>query len=102
VLEVYCAAYTLQEILTYKSDDTVGCVKTYGYIVKGENITKPGVPESFRVLMKELQSLGLDVKIMDEHDNEIDMQDNEDDDVVERKVDLQQKEAPQSQKEITD
>ncbi|RIO54549.1 hypothetical protein BUZ85_21195, partial [Mammaliicoccus sciuri] len=96
------AAYTLQEILTYKSDDTVGRVKTYESIVKGENITKPGVPESFRVLMKELQSLGLDVKIMDEHDNEIDMQDNEDDDVVERKVDLQQKDAPQSQKEVTD
>ncbi|MGE7364241.1 hypothetical protein ACQKKJ_12665, partial [Staphylococcus cohnii] len=95
-------AYTLQEILTYKSDDTVGRVKTYESIVKGENITKPGVPESFRVLMKELQSLGLDVKIMDEHDNEIDMQDNEDEDAVERKVDLQQKEAPQSQKEITD
>ena len=101
-LEAYGAAYTLQEILTYKSDDTVGRVKTYESIVKGENITKPGVPESFRVLMKELQSLGLDVKIMDEHDNEIDMQDNEDEDAVERKVDLQQKEAPQSQKEITD
>ncbi|WP_436867762.1 DNA-directed RNA polymerase subunit beta [Staphylococcus shinii] len=101
-LEAYGAAYTLQEILTYKSDDTVGRVKTYESIVKGENITKPGVPESFRVLMKELQSLGLDVKIMDEHDNEIDMQDNEDDDVVERKVDLQQKDAPQSQKEVTD
>src|SRR5699024_4560566 len=92
-LEAYGAAYTLQEILTYKSDDTVGRVKTYESIVKGENITKPGVPESFRVLMKELQSLGLDVKIMDEH---------EDEDVVERKVDLQQKETPQSQKEITD
>ena len=101
-LEAYGAAYTLQEILTYKSDDTVGRVKTYESIVKGENITKPGVPESFRVLMKELQSLGLDVKIMDEHDNEIDMQDNEEEDVVERKVDLQQKDAPQSQKEVTD
>jgi len=101
-LEAYGAAYTLQEILTYKSDDTVGRVKTYESIVKGENIIKPGVPESFRVLMKELQSLGLDVKIMDEHDNEIDMQDNEDEDAVERKVDLQQKGAPQSQKEITD
>src|SRR5699024_1003870 len=101
-LEAYGAAYTLQEILTYKSDDTVGRVKTYESIVKGENITKPGVPESFRVLMKELQSLGLEVKIMDEHDNEIDMQDNEDEDAVERKVDLQQKGAPQSQKEITD
>ena len=90
-LEAYGAAYTLQEILTYKSDDTVGRVKTYESIVKGENISKPSVPESFRVLMKELQSLGLDVKIMDEHDNEIDMHDTEDEDVVERKVDLQQK-----------
>ncbi|MBF7023368.1 DNA-directed RNA polymerase subunit beta [Staphylococcus kloosii] len=101
-LEAYGAAYTLQEILTYKSDDTVGRVKTYESIVKGENITKPSVPESFRVLMKELQSLGLDVKIMDEHDNEIDMHDNEDEDATERKVDLQQKDAPESQKEITD
>ncbi|MEB8124988.1 DNA-directed RNA polymerase subunit beta [Staphylococcus succinus] len=101
-LEAYGAAYTLQEILTYKSDDTVGRVKTYEAIVKGENIAKPGVPESFRVLMKELQSLGLDVKIMDEHDNEIDMHDTEEEEVVERKVDLQQKEAPESQKEITD
>ena len=101
-LEAYGAAYTLQEILTYKSDDTVGRVKTYESIVKGENISKPSVPESFRVLMKELQSLGLDVKIMDEHDNEIDMHDTEDEDVVERKVDLQQKDAPESQKEITD
>ncbi|WP_341636548.1 DNA-directed RNA polymerase subunit beta [Staphylococcus casei] len=101
-LEAYGAAYTLQEILTYKSDDTVGRVKTYEAIVKGENIAKPGVPESFRVLMKELQSLGLDVKIMDEHDNEIDMHDTEEEEVVERKVDLQQKDAPESQKEITD
>ncbi|MCU5746683.1 DNA-directed RNA polymerase subunit beta [Staphylococcus sp. SQ8-PEA] len=97
-LEAYGAAYTLQEILTYKSDDTVGRVKTYESIVKGENITKPSVPESFRVLMKELQSLGLDVKIMDEHNNEIDMHDNEDEEVAERKVDLQQKSAPESQK----
>ncbi|MDU3145998.1 DNA-directed RNA polymerase subunit beta, partial [Staphylococcus sp.] len=64
-LEAYGAAYTLQEILTYKSDDTVGRVKTYESIVKGENISRPSVPESFRVLMKELQSLGLDVKVMD-------------------------------------
>ena len=61
--EAYGAAYTLQEILTYKSDDTVGRVKTYESIVKGENISRPSVPESFRVLMKELQSLGLDVKL---------------------------------------
>lgn len=101
-LEAYGAAYTLQEILTYKSDDTVGRVKTYEAIVKGENISKPSVPESFRVLMKELQSLGLDVKVMDEQDNEIEMADVDDEDVVERKVDLQQKDAPESQKETTD
>ncbi|WP_239719759.1 MULTISPECIES: DNA-directed RNA polymerase subunit beta [unclassified Mammaliicoccus] len=87
-LEAYGAAYTLQEILTYKSDDTVGRVKTYESIVKGENIPKPGVPESFRVLMKELQSLGLDVKVMDEHDNEIEMRDLEDEEMMDKKVDL--------------
>ncbi|HCZ6204414.1 TPA: DNA-directed RNA polymerase subunit beta [Staphylococcus aureus] len=101
-LEAYGAAYTLQEILTYKSDDTVGRVKTYEAIVKGENISRPSVPESFRVLMKELQSLGLDVKVMDEQDNEIEMTDVDDDDVVERKVDLQQNDAPETQKEVTD
>lgn len=101
-LEAYGAAYTLQEILTYKSDDTVGRVKTYESIVKGENISRPSVPESFRVLMKELQSLGLDVKVMDEHDNEIEMADVDDEDAAERKVDLQQKSAPESQKETTD
>src|SRR5699024_3943169 len=78
-LEAYGAAYTLQEILTYKSDDTVGRVKTYVAIVKGDNIPKPGVPESFRVLMKELQSLGLDVNILDENDEEIEMRDTEED-----------------------
>lgn len=87
-LEAYGAAYTLQEILTYKSDDTVGRVKTYEAIVKGDNIPKPGVPESFRVLMKELQSLGLDVKVMDEYDNEIEMRDLEDEDMMDKKVDL--------------
>ncbi|GAB3055926.1 DNA-directed RNA polymerase subunit beta [Salinicoccus sesuvii] len=79
-LEAYGAAYTLQEILTVKSDDTVGRVKTYEAIVKGENVPKPGVPESFRVLMKELQSLGLDVNILDENDDEIEMRDTEEDD----------------------
>jgi DNA-directed RNA polymerase subunit beta len=78
-LEAYGAAYTLQEILTVKSDDTVGRVKTYESIVKGENVPKPGVPESFRVLMKELQSLGLNVNILDEDDVEVDMHDTEDD-----------------------
>jgi DNA-directed RNA polymerase, beta subunit/140 kD subunit len=80
-LEAYGAAYTLQEILTVKSDDTVGRVKTYEAIVKGENLPKPGVPESFRVLMKELQSLGLDVSIMDENDEEIELRDTEDDEM---------------------
>lgn len=79
-LEAYGAAYTLQEILTVKSDDTVGRVKTYEAIVKGENVPKPGVPESFRVLMKELQSLGLDVNILDDQDEEVEMRDTEEDD----------------------
>ena len=74
-LEAYGAAYTLQEILTYKSDDTNGRVKTYEAIVKGENIPRPGVPESFRVLMKELQALGMDFRVMDKDDNEVDMGD---------------------------
>ncbi|WP_179395793.1 DNA-directed RNA polymerase subunit beta [Lacticaseibacillus absianus] len=83
-LEAYGAAYTLQEILTYKSDDVVGRVKTYEAIVKGEPIPKPGVPESFRVLVKELQSLGLDMKVLDTDKNEIELRDmdDEDDDVV--------------------
>ena len=68
-LEAYGAAYTLQEILTIKSDDVVGRVKTYEAIVKGENVPEPGVPESFKVLIKELQSLGLDVRLYS-HDNE--------------------------------
>ncbi|MDQ0157008.1 DNA-directed RNA polymerase subunit beta [Robertmurraya andreesenii] len=79
-LEAYGAAYTLQEILTVKSDDVVGRVKTYEAIVKGENVPEPGVPESFRVLMKELQSLGLDVKILSGDEKEIEMRDLEDDD----------------------
>ena len=70
-LEAYGAAYTLQEILTVKSDDVVGRVKTYEAIIKGDNIPEPGVPESFKVLLKELQSLGLDVKVLDEDRNEV-------------------------------
>jgi DNA-directed RNA polymerase subunit beta len=83
-LEAYGAAYTLQEILTYKSDDVVGRVKTYEAIVKGEPIPKPGVPESFRVLVKELQSLGLDMKVLGSDKQEIELRDmdEEDDDVV--------------------
>ena len=81
-LEAYGAAYTLQEILTVKSDDVVGRVKTYESIVKGYNIPKPGVPESFKVLIKELQSLGLDVRVLDKDNNEIDLRQNFDDEVV--------------------
>ena len=72
-LEAYGAAYTLQEILTVKSDDVEGRVKTYEAIIKGENIPEPGVPESFKVLLKELQSLGLDVKVLDEDRNEVEL-----------------------------
>ena len=79
-LEAYGAAYTLQEILTVKSDDVVGRVKTYEAIVKGQNIPKPGVPESFKVLIKELQSLGLDVKVLDKNNEEIDLKQDFDDD----------------------
>ena len=70
-LEAYGASYTLQEILTMKSDDVVGRVKTYEAIIKGENIPEPGIPESFKVLLKELQALGLDVKVLDEDRNEV-------------------------------
>ena len=79
-LEAYGAAYTLQEILTVKSDDVVGRVKTYESIVKGNNIPKPGIPESFRVLIKELQSLALDVTVLDADNNEIDIKQSFDDD----------------------
>ena len=78
-LEAYGAAYTLQEILTVKSDDVVGRVKTYEAIVKGENIPEPGVPESFKVLIKELQSIGLDIKVLSEDAQEIMINDIEDD-----------------------
>ena len=79
-LEAYGAAYTLQEILTVKSDDVVGRVKTYEAIVKGDSVPQPGVPESFKVLIKELQSLGLDVKMLSEDFEEIELRDLEDDD----------------------
>ena len=78
-LEAYGAAYTLQEILTVKSDDVEGRVKTYEAIVKGEPIPQPGIPESFRVMLKELQSLGMDVIVQDKDGNEIDMRQNFDD-----------------------
>ncbi len=77
-LEAYGAAYTLQEILTVKSDDIVGRVKTYEAIVKDENIPEPGIPESFKVLIKEMQSLALDVKVLDENGKEIELKDTTD------------------------
>ena len=78
-LEAYGAAYTLQEILTMKSDDVVGRVKTYEAIIKGENIPKAGIPESFKVLVKELQSLAMDVNVLDEHGNAVELKENLDD-----------------------
>ena len=80
-LEAYGAAYTLQEILTVKSDDVVGRVKAYEAIVKGDNIPEPGVPESFKVLIKELQSIGLDIKVLSADAKEIQIKDEDDDDV---------------------
>ena len=75
-LEAYGAAYTLQEILTVKSDDVVGRVKTYEAIIKGENIPEPGVPESFKVLLKELQALALDVRVLDADNNEVEIKES--------------------------
>ena len=89
-LEAYGAAYTLQEILTVKSDDVVGRVKTYEAIVKGENVPDPGIPESFKVLVKELQSIGLDIKVLNEDEEEVSLRDDDDDDIATtaREVDL--------------
>ena len=89
-LEAYGAAYTLQEILTVKSDDVVGRVRTYEAIIKGENIPEPGIPESFKVLLKELQSLALDVKVLDENDNEIRLLDNSEYEVTDFKQALEE------------
>ncbi len=95
-LEAYGAAYTLQEILTVKSDDVVGRVKTYEAIVKGENIPKPGVPESFKVLIKELQSLALDVKVLDSDGNEVILKECIDDDGDDLQVNIDRAEdAPE-------
>ncbi|KXG74791.1 DNA-directed RNA polymerase subunit beta [Thermotalea metallivorans] len=88
-LEAYGAAHTLQEILTVKSDDVVGRVKTYEAIVKGENIPEPGVPESFKVLIKELQSLALDVKVLTEDDAELEIKESVDDDISDLDVILE-------------
>ncbi|MBE7049245.1 MAG: DNA-directed RNA polymerase subunit beta [Ruminococcaceae bacterium] len=88
-LEAYGAAYTLQEILTVKSDDVVGRVKTYESIVKGENVPKPGVPESFKVLIKELQSLGLDVQVLDANDEVIVIRESDDDEDTDLRLNLE-------------
>jgi len=94
-LEAYGAAYTLQELLTVKSDDVVGRVKTYEAIVKGENVPEPGVPESFKVLVKELQSLCLDVKVLNENDEEIELRELDDElDPMLRDMDLPLGEQP--------
>ncbi|NLP26188.1 MAG: DNA-directed RNA polymerase subunit beta, partial [Clostridiales bacterium] len=100
-LEAYGAAYTLQEILTVKSDDTVGRVNTYESIVKGQNVPKPGIPESFKVLIKELQSLTLDVRVLDVDDNEIDLRQNfdEDDNIIPAPVQLE--EEPEINEDIS-
>ncbi|MDE7056307.1 MAG: DNA-directed RNA polymerase subunit beta, partial [Lactobacillus sp.] len=97
-LEAYGAAYTLQEILTYKSDDVVGRVKAYEAIVKGERIPKPGVPESFRVLVKELQSLGLDIRVLDLDHKEIELRDMNDDSNEHLNIDTLSRMAEEQQK----
>lgn len=100
-LEAYGAAHTLQEILTVKSDDVVGRVKTYEAIVKGETIPEPGVPESFKVLIKELQSLGMDVKILGENYDEIEIRETDDDDEPrELEVNLEGKEEEPVKKPV--
>ena len=105
-LEAYGAAYTLQEILTVKSDDTVGRVNTYEAIVKGQNVPKPGIPESFKVLFKELQSLCLDVRVLDENQEEIDLKQSfDDDDIIPQPVsfaDENAEERPFEESEIED
>ena len=104
-LEAYGAAYTLQEILTVKSDDVVGRVKTYEAIVKGQNIPTPGVPESFKVLIKELQSLALDVRVLDKDNKEIDLRqhfDDDDDIPVANNADSESEDLMESENVMTD
>lgn len=101
-LEAYGAAYTLQEILTVKSDDVVGRVKTYESIVKGENIPEPGIPESFKVLIKELQSLALDVKVYTEEREEVVIKESADDDVDELTVNMEGREDEASLSDYED
>jgi DNA-directed RNA polymerase subunit beta len=103
-LEAYGSAYTLQEILTVKSDDVVGRVKTYEAIVKGENVPEPGIPESFKVLIKELQSLALDVKVYSEENEEISIKESVDDDIDDLNVNIEgrEDEEPLSDYDETD
>ncbi len=101
-LEAYGAAYTLQEILTVKSDDIVGRVKTYEAIVKGDNVPTPGVPESFKVLIKELQSLALDVKVLDDKGTEVELKEDIDDDVPQASREIMESLSQQTESEATD
>ena len=101
-LEAYGAAYTLQEILTVKSDDIVGRVKTYEAIVKGENIPTPGIPESFKVLIKELQSLSLDVKVLDGDGNEIAIRESTEDDPEPLAVNIAGMEGEANKRELAE
>ena len=101
-LEAYGAAYTLQEILTVKSDDVTGRVKTYEAIVKGSNIPTPGVPESFKVLVKELQALCLDIRVLDENGNEIELKEEEEDDEIIYSADTEQELVVGSADEVLD
>ena len=101
-LEAYGAAYTLQEILTVKSDDVTGRVKTYEAIVKGANIPKPGVPESFKVLVKELQALCLDIRVLDEQGNEIELKEEDEDDEIVYTADTQSELVVGSTDEVLD
>lgn len=93
-LEAYGASYTLQEILTVKSDDVIGRVKAYEAIVKGNNIPEPGVPESFKVLIKELQSIGLDIKVLSADSNEIDIRDEEEEEIKAHRAKAEQAAPP--------
>ena len=97
-----CRSYTLQEILTVKSDDVVGRVKAYEAIVKGNNIPEPGVPESFKVLIKELQSIGLDISVLTSDSKEIDIRDEEDEAAHRNTADVPPPEPPEIVTEETD
>ena len=109
-LEAYGAAYTLQEILTVKSDDIAGRTKTYEAIVKGQNIPTPGIPESFKVMVKELQALCLDIRVLDENGETVDLSGVVDDDApvfnniedVERSVDAEREKAAESEDDDED